>query len=131
MSKKVSALTAMLGSEIDLDNDYFPIIDISEPSDSNKNKRISPREFLRLAAQLTGFVTLIETPYNASGNTLPSTGGTGSGGAILSGNTFVVSVGGVAVNFGGSVGVQSVPVGSWLVATVDNPTANGTDWRLL
>lgn len=130
MSKKVSALTAMLGSQVDLDNDFFPIVDVSEPSDSDKNKRISPREFLRLVAQLTGIVTLIETPYDASVDALPSGGGTGSGGAILAGNTFVVSTYG-DIDFGGSVGVQGVPVGSWLIATVDNPTANGTDWRLL
>ena len=62
--------------------------------------------------------------YDASGNVYPSTGGSGTGGAILKGDLWYISVagvlGGVAVNIGDSVR-----------ALVDTPAQTGSNWNVL
>lgn len=130
--RKISEFVTMLGSEVDLDNDFFPIVDVNA-SDPNKNKKISPREFLRLAAKITGIVSIMDDPYDASVGTIgsplfPSTGGTGAAGAIQKGNAFEVSVFGYVP---GSDESQGVPVGTLLIALDDNPAQDPTKWRIL
>ena len=62
--------------------------------------------------------------YDASGNTFPSSGGSGSGGAILKGDLWFISVagtlGGVAVNVGDSVR-----------ALTDAPGQTAANWSIL
>lgn len=131
--RAISEFATMLGSHVDLDNDFFPIVDVSEPVATDKNKKISPREFLRLAAKITGMVSIMDDPYDASVGTIgtplfPSTGGTGAAGAIQKGNAFEVSVFGYVP---GSDESQGVPVGTLLIALEDNPAQDPTKWRIL
>lgn len=62
--------------------------------------------------------------YDASGDVFPSTGGTGTSGAIKAFNTFVLSV-------GGTLGGVFFNAGSILVALVDNPGQTYTNWRIV
>ena len=59
--------------------------------------------------------------YNASVNTYPTTGGSGTAGAILKGNTWVISV-------NGTLGGSKVYVGDYIVANVDSPSQTVANW---
>jgi hypothetical protein len=63
-----------------------------------------------------------------SGNAYPTTGGSGTGGAILAGDQFPVSVGG---NLDLGTGVEPVPAKSILVALVDTPGSTPANWRVI
>lgn len=58
----------------------------------------------------------------------PITGGTGTVGAIQSGNMFPVTVGG---NIDLGSGPEFIPVGSILLALEDLPAQDPTKWRIL
>lgn len=60
--------------------------------------------------------------YDASGNTFPSTGGSGSAGAILKGDIWTISV-------AGTLGSVNVSVGDTVRATTDAP-ASAADWAI-
>lgn len=62
--------------------------------------------------------------YDASTNTFPSTGGTGSGGAVLKGNTWRISV-------AGTPGSVSVEPGTLIMALVDTPGQTLANWTIL
>jgi hypothetical protein len=62
--------------------------------------------------------------FNASGNTYPVTGGSGSGETILKGDTWAISVAGVLDGI-------PVTVGDALIAIVDNPDQTPTNWNIL
>jgi hypothetical protein len=62
--------------------------------------------------------------YDASGNTYPSTGGSGTAGAILKGDMWVISVAGTL----GSVAIQ---VGDSIIANTDAPGQSSTNWNSL
>lgn len=64
------------------------------------------------------------SPYDASVNTWPASGGSGSGGAIQAGNIFPLSV-------GGTLGGEFYPAGMWAVATVDEPDQVNANWRVI
>lgn len=67
--------------------------------------------------------------HDCSGNAFPSTGGSGSGGAIESGNQWYVSVAGELVDqYGDTV---AVGVGALLIALTDAPGQDGTKWRII
>ena len=61
--------------------------------------------------------------YNASTNLFPSTGGSGSGGAILKGDIWTVSV-------IGTLGGVSVALGDTVRALVDTPNQISTNWAI-
>lgn len=61
--------------------------------------------------------------YDASSNIFPSTGGTGTGSAILKGNAFRTSG-------AGTLGGVSVPIDSLLIAWVDNPGQTLANWKI-
>jgi hypothetical protein len=61
--------------------------------------------------------------YNASGNVFPSSGGTGTAGAIQRGNTFDISVAGV-------LGGEAVPVGATIRAKINAPGNVLANWRI-
>lgn len=73
-----------------------------------------------LAAGLLNF----RGSYDASGNTWPSTGGSGTGGAVMKGDTWVISV-------AGTLGGQAVQVGDWVIAIVDAPGQTASNWNIL
>lgn len=61
--------------------------------------------------------------YDASGNAFPTTGGTGTSGAIKRGNTFDISV-------AGTLGGEEVPPGATIRAKVDTPGQTLSNWRI-
>ena len=62
--------------------------------------------------------------YNASGNVFPSTGGSGTAGAILKGDIWYISV-------GGTLGGSLVGVGDSVRALSDTPGQASTNWDIL
>lgn len=62
--------------------------------------------------------------YNASTNVFPSTGGSGTAGAILKGDLFIVSV-------AGTLGGSAVQIGDSLIAAVDTPGQTAGNWNIL
>jgi hypothetical protein len=62
--------------------------------------------------------------YDASGNVFPSSGGSGTAGAILKGDLWYISV-------AGTLGGTSVVVGSSVRALVDTPDQTSTNWSIL
>jgi len=62
--------------------------------------------------------------YDASVNTFPATGGSGTGGAILKGNAWVISV-------AGTLGGEAVQVDDWIIANVDTPGQTTGNWDKL
>jgi hypothetical protein len=62
--------------------------------------------------------------YNASGNVFPSSGGSGTAGAILKGDLWYISV-------AGTLGGTSVVVGSSVRALVDTPNQTSANWSIL
>jgi hypothetical protein len=62
--------------------------------------------------------------YNASGNVFPSSGGSGTAGAILKGDLWYISV-------AGTLGGTSVVVGSSVRALVDTPGQTSSNWSIL
>lgn len=62
--------------------------------------------------------------YNASGNTFPATGGSGSAGAILKGDLWVISN-------AGTLGGVAVQVGDSLIANTDTPGQTAANWNVL
>ena len=59
--------------------------------------------------------------YDASAGTYPTTGGSGTAGAIQKGDVFLISV-------AGTISGQVLSVGDWLVANVDAPGQTATKW---
>ena len=62
--------------------------------------------------------------YDASGNVFPSSGGSGTAGAILKGDLWYISV-------AGTLGGTSVVVGSSVRALVDTPGQTSSNWSIL
>lgn len=62
--------------------------------------------------------------YNASSNTFPTTGGSGSGGAILKGDIWYVGT-------AGTLGGKAVAIGDSFRALVDSPGQTAGNWSLL
>lgn len=62
--------------------------------------------------------------YDASSNVFPSTGGSGTAGAIMKGDMFIISV-------AGTLGGTAVQVGDSLIASVDTPAQTASNWNIL
>ena len=62
--------------------------------------------------------------YDASGNVFPSSGGSGTAGAILKGDLWYISV-------GGTLGGTSVVIGSSIRALTDTPGQTSSNWSIL
>lgn len=62
--------------------------------------------------------------YDASGNVYPSTGGSGTSGAVLKSDQWRISV-------AGTLGGTAVSVGDVLVALVDTPGSTSSNWMVL
>lgn len=62
--------------------------------------------------------------YDASGNTFPASGGSGTAGAILKGDMFVISV-------AGTLGGVDIQVGDSIIANVDTPGQTAGNWDKL
>lgn len=60
--------------------------------------------------------------YDASVNTFPASGGTGTSGAVLRGNMFTVTV-------AGTINGEFVPIGTVLMALTDSPGQTESNWR--
>lgn len=60
--------------------------------------------------------------YDASGNAYPAAGGSGTAGAVMKADLWVVTVGGTP-----SAGV-TLAVGDWLIAVVDTPAQTVANW---
>lgn len=61
--------------------------------------------------------------YDASGNVFPSTGGSGSGGAVLKGDLWTVSV-------AGTLGGNAVTAGDVVRALIDTPGQTASNWAV-
>jgi len=66
----------------------------------------------------------LRSAYDASSNLFPSTGGSGTAGAILKGDTYPISV-------GGTLGGQVVAPGDMIIALVDAPGQTSSNWNKL
>jgi len=62
--------------------------------------------------------------YDASSNQYPTTGGSGTGGAVLKSDTWIVSVAGI-------LNSQPVKVGDMIIAKVNNPAQTSANWNIL
>lgn len=62
--------------------------------------------------------------YDASSNQYPSTGGSGTAGAVLKSDTWIVSV-------AGTLNSQPVKVGDMIIAKVNNPAQTPANWNVL
>jgi hypothetical protein len=62
--------------------------------------------------------------YDASGNVWPSTGGSGTAGAILKGDLWTVSV-------AGTLGGEAVEIGDWFRALIDTPGQTAANWGVV
>ncbi len=62
--------------------------------------------------------------YDASVNTWPATGGSGTAGAVLKGDMWVISV-------AGTLGGNAVQVGDSIIANVDTPGQTASNWNTL
>lgn len=62
--------------------------------------------------------------YDASGNTYPVAGGSGTAGAVLKGDMWIISV-------AGSLGGEAVQVGDSIIANVDTPAQTASNWNHL
>lgn len=62
--------------------------------------------------------------YNASGNVYPSTGGSGTGGDILKGDMWIISV-------AGTLGGTPIHVGDSIISNVDSPGQTLSNWNTL
>ncbi len=62
--------------------------------------------------------------FNASGNVFPSTGGSGTAGAVLKGDMWIISV-------AGTLGGQAVQIGDSVIANTDTPGQTAGNWNIL
>jgi uncharacterized protein (TIGR02145 family) len=62
--------------------------------------------------------------YDASVNTFPSTGGSGTAGAILKGDTWYI-------NTAGTLGGKAVAIGDMIIALIDGPVQEPSNWDIL
>lgn len=62
--------------------------------------------------------------YNASGNVYPSSGGSGTAGAVMKGDMWIVSV-------VGTIDGTAVQVGDSLIASIDTPGQTASNWNIL
>ena len=62
--------------------------------------------------------------YDASGNTYPVAGGSGTAGAVLKGDMWIISV-------AGTLGGEAVQVGDSIIANVDTPAQTASNWSHL
>ena len=76
-----------------------------------------------VAQAVAGLLDLRGT-YDASTNLFPSTGGSGTAGAILKGDLWVISV-------AGTLGGESVIAGQSIFANVDTPAQTAANWEIL
>lgn len=78
------------------------------------------------AAVASGVTSAIKyrTTFDASGGTFPSSGGSGSAGAIKQGDLWVISV-------AGHLGTQDTTPGDILLAKVDTPGSTAGNWDLI
>lgn len=62
--------------------------------------------------------------YNASVNTFPAAGGSGTAGAVMKGDMWIVSV-------AGTLGGTAVQIGDSLIASIDTPGQTAGNWNIL
>jgi len=62
--------------------------------------------------------------YDASGNTYPVAGGSGTAGAVLKGDMWIISV-------AGTLGGEAVQVGDSIIANIDTPAQVASNWNHL
>jgi hypothetical protein len=113
--KRIWQLLKKTVTSADLAN-YSVAIDSKSDSDT---KRI-PLDELRTALMNSGLFDY-RGDYDASVNLYPASGGSGTGGAILKANAWIVSV-------GGTIDGNVVIPGQILMAKVDNPGQTSANW---
>lgn len=62
--------------------------------------------------------------YDASVNTFPASGGSGTAGAVLKGDMWIISV-------AGTLGGEAVQIGDSVIANVDTPGQTASNWNIL
>lgn len=62
--------------------------------------------------------------YNASVNTFPASGGSGSAGAVMKGDMWIISV-------AGTLGGVAIQIGDSVIANTDTPGQTGSNWNIL
>ena len=62
--------------------------------------------------------------YNASGNTYPTTGGSGVAGAVMKGDMWIIST-------SGTLGGNAIQIGDSIIANIDTPGQTTANWNTL
>lgn len=103
---------------------------VDNTSDANKPVSTATQSALNLKADITYVDGLVvgllddRGSYDASVNTFPAAGGSGTAGAILKGDIWYISV-------AGTLGGSAVTVGDSVRALVDTPGQTATNWSIL
>jgi hypothetical protein len=156
--KKISQDSLLTGSAADPATDYVPIVDPSEASPVNRNKRILLNE-LKIAIDLenvnntsdstkpvstaqTAAILVAENnakayadtlvvglwddrgSFSAAGGAYPSSGGSGSAGAVKKGDVWTISVAGTLPTG------QAVEIGDIVRALIDTPGNTQANWAI-
>jgi hypothetical protein len=99
------------------DKDYAGIADINDVTAAEASAKSYADGLVASLLDLRG-------NYNASGNTYPSSGGSGTAGVILKGDFWYISV-------AGTLGGVAVNVGDSIYALVDSPGTTSSNWAVL
>ncbi len=137
---------------IDIDKTTVGLSNVDNTSDANKPVSTAQQTALNLkedsANKATDFSTVNHTKFptvqaaktymdglvvgllddrgshDASGNMFPSTGGSGTAGAVMKGDLWFISV-------GGTLGTQEVTIGDSVRAMVDSPGQTASNWNII
>ena len=107
------------------DTDKVIIYDTAE---SNINNQIKTALISDLNKNVIAYVNNVVTGvlnfrgyYDASVNSYPSSGGSGTSGAIKKGDTFIISV-------QGTLGSNVIQIGDWITSLIDTPGSTDANW---
>jgi len=138
-AEKTTGLTEL--TDVDGAADWVPIVDVSDPSMalSGTTKKLRPNNLpistavqnaLDLKASIAYADSLVtglwddRGTFNASVNTFPASGGSGTAGAILKGDIWTISV-------AGTLGGHAVAIGDTVRALIDTPGQTDANWGIL
>lgn len=100
---------------------HSTLVNITAPSVQKNGSEIATQAY---ADALVAGLLDDRGSYNASVNTFPASGGSGTAGAILKGDIWYISV-------AGTLGGVAVTVGDSVRALVDTPAQTATNWSVL
>lgn len=101
--------------------EHTNLIELTAPSVTKNGSEIATQSYVD--GMVAGLLD-DRGSYDASGNVFPSSGGSGTAGAILKGDIWYISV-------GGTLGGQVVVAGDSVRSLVDSPAQTSSNWSIL